>query len=381
MLCPKCNSQVPDGAAFCGSCGARVGAAAPPPPAQLQYAPPPQYPPQQAPAYYPGQQPKRGGSTCWIVGCLALLLVLVVGAIGGYLLLRSMNNGEFKWSWHWPPGGPQTTADEQAARKVVEDFYAAWADGDLQAGRALCTDEYAALLTAETFGSGYNQHSARILEARQVDQDHWQVVGEETFDDLNGGRTTERSTIDVLRVGQDWRINWWQVDTTQASSSGGQVTGGTDAVARGRIGGGPAGGANSTTSPGGSTSLPGGGADQSGPTTSRQSGGAIPSPMPTLNAFLTAAGGDDGSKLLPFMTDQLKSEFSVTAEIWGQGDFDHVGWNVTSQNRVSDTQWSFEVKETCRDWGDGSLFYDTRLIDMTWNGSAWQVSRFSLLER
>ena len=107
------------------------------------------------------------------------------------------------------------------------------------------------------------------------------------------------------------------------------------------------------------------------------SGGPLPSPMPTLNSFLEAAGGDDGYKMVPFMTEQMKAQFSHP-EIWGQGDFDHVSWQVTDSQPAGDTAWRFEVQETCRDWADGSNFYNNRVVGMTWSGSAWQVSQFDL---
>lgn len=107
----------------------------------------------------------------------------------------------------------------------------------------------------------------------------------------------------------------------------------------------------------------------------------LPSPMQRLNAFLEAAGGSDGSRMLPFMTGPLQATFAQTAEIWGQGDFDHVGWNVGTQTRISDTEWQFQVTQRCRDWNGGALFYNTYAVGMTWSGSDWQVSRFDMVDR
>lgn len=103
--------------------------------------------------------------------------------------------------------------------------------------------------------------------------------------------------------------------------------------------------------------------------------------MATLNAFLEAAGGHDGDKLLPFMTEQLRSQFATTAQIWGQGDFDHVGWQVTAQSRISDTEWEFQVTESCRDWGGGGIFYNHYAVGMIYRDGRWQVSRFDFIER
>lgn len=88
-FCTSCGAALPPNVAFCGTCGARVGAPAPTPP---PYAPPPANvpPPGYAPAGYAPYAPAPRASfpTRWLViaGLLlivAVTVVVIINVVGG----------------------------------------------------------------------------------------------------------------------------------------------------------------------------------------------------------------------------------------------------------------------------------------------------------
>jgi oligopeptide transport system substrate-binding protein len=95
MFCKKCGSVFPDGAGFCGTCGAPVDTpAAPPVSAPVKFVPPvapPQFPPPQgygAPVMPPSQPPRKSQGLMWGIIAAALIVVLGGGGTAAFLLTR-----------------------------------------------------------------------------------------------------------------------------------------------------------------------------------------------------------------------------------------------------------------------------------------------------
>lgn len=75
MFCPNCGAQVPDGSAFCGSCGARLGGA-PQAPQQSVY--------QQAPQQTAKQKKKISKGKVALIAVAAVAVVAVLGMLVNY---------------------------------------------------------------------------------------------------------------------------------------------------------------------------------------------------------------------------------------------------------------------------------------------------------
>lgn len=159
-------------------------------------------------------------------------------------------------------------------------------------------------------------------------------------------------------------------DELELDTGGQQDSAGTDEPPVINEGGSNSTGLNSSGSNAGGSSSDG--------LTSGGSATTTPSPMPTLNAFLEDAGKGDGQAMARRMTPQARAAFGEVADMWGQGDWTHDSFEVTSQQKNSDTQWRFEVTETMRDWETNEPFYSTYGISLQWDGSAWRVSQFDM---
>lgn len=83
MFCPKCGTQVPEGAAFCGGCGNRLNQAAQPtPPVQPAYNQQPVRPAQ--PVYAPqpvAPRKQNGAKSVLVVVTMLLSLVLIAASV------------------------------------------------------------------------------------------------------------------------------------------------------------------------------------------------------------------------------------------------------------------------------------------------------------
>lgn len=262
LNCPKCGKQVPDGATFCGACGALMNQATQPPAQQHPPPAPPAYaaPP---PGYAPPQPtaPAKSGTSCWLIGCIALLVLMLILAVVGY----------FGWR-------------------------------------------------------RYQARAAEVVQAisNQLDQDI-------------GGQQNSTGTDEPPVINEDGS------NSTDSHSS--------ESNASGASSGGSASGGSAAT---------------------------IPSPMPTLNAFLEDAGKGDGQAMARRMTPQAKAAFGEVADMWGQGDWEHDSFQVGSQQKLSETHWRFEVTETMRDWETNAPFYSDYTVSLQWNGSAWRVNEFDM---
>jgi len=82
--CPRCNSAVAPGTAFCAYCGAALQM-----PQYMSQTPPPYMPPAQPP--YPNQpaQPQQGGAGKFIMGALGG----AAAVIGGEILMHDVERG------------------------------------------------------------------------------------------------------------------------------------------------------------------------------------------------------------------------------------------------------------------------------------------------
>jgi oligopeptide transport system substrate-binding protein len=161
MFCKTCGSAFPDGAEFCGKCGAPVMApAAPPTAAPATRVPPPVTPPPFAsppqgygsPAIQPPQPPRRNKGLMW--GIIAAVLVVVLGAGGtaAYVLTRgddgktvasSAGAGTTETAATVPATTPATaSSDATLATTATSEITDAYRGGTLSvsAGEPSCID-------------------------------------------------------------------------------------------------------------------------------------------------------------------------------------------------------------------------------------------------
>ncbi len=368
LNCPKCGKPVPDGAAFCGGCGASMNQAAQPapPPQPAQPVPPTQPAPPayaQAPAppgYAPPQPvaPAKSGTSCWLIGCVALLLIVLLG-VGGYFGVQWWRNrGQTPPVVATQTGGGTAVAgnqggvqsnDEDNARQLLMDAFSMWSQGDEDGIKAVSTPEMLDATEDFEFDLVYEQFGVKITSSRSPEANRWVFVVVETFDSGDGERTVAKYEVQVVKRNGAFLLSHMEgLEYSEGQSSGNN--GGSQSS------GGSSGGA------------------------STQSSGSIPGPMPTLNAFLADAGKGDGQAMARRMTQAARSEFGEIADMWGQGDWTHDSFEVISQDKNSETMWHFEVTETMRDWETNEPFYSTYGIDLQWSGSGWQVSEFFMGE-
>lgn len=101
MFCPKCGTELPDGAAFCPNCGNQMRKASQP-----------------AAANPPARKPRRGLKTWQLVLCIVLPLV-IVGTVLGVMLGKAAFH-TFRSMTVKDPYDPQSAATQQFARSSSE---------------------------------------------------------------------------------------------------------------------------------------------------------------------------------------------------------------------------------------------------------------------
>lgn len=315
MFCANCGKKVEEDAQFCPHCGARArepeaevtgavpaapesaepapvpepsaptltqvptptpSAGAPTePPRQLVTSAPeqPQAPPGEIPPVAPppgvtpplaeeGEPPKKKSSTCWIVGCIILAVVVILGGVGTCLVTRyfytrstqviqevqqqmqdqggqpGAESGEagspiddIQPDVVQPPedmgqalqdimdqvgqlGGGQAWQDamENMASAppavAVYQFIFTWRTGEPAAIRALVTPELAADLDEYLPQGDLLQVGADLQEKTKVSETEWEYVIAENLVPRSGGeQTTDRHRIRVVRSGDKWLVS------------------------------------------------------------------------------------------------------------------------------------------------------------------------------
>lgn len=133
MYCPSCGKELPDNAAFCKYCGARLGGSTPPPPpadkapppetgpAWAQPTPPPppaggQTPPQPPVGWAPPPVVQRGGRGLGIILIAAAAVVILAGGgLAAVLVTRAGSDGPTTATSSVATTPEQTLADDQAS--------------------------------------------------------------------------------------------------------------------------------------------------------------------------------------------------------------------------------------------------------------------------
>lgn len=321
MFCPDCGNKLPEDASFCPHCGRKIGqaateqpgpaeppaqpprpteeptaqpqepAAAPPPQAAAppqQPAPPtpepaagPQQPPAAAaapPEVAPGPSeaapatppvapgaaeapPKKKSATCWVVGCIVVFVLLVLG-IGGFFLLRTLasraqeavhnrieeleiqvpgetgegeEEGESERTDESTGLGGESDGDtvglselfeemgdhlEEAAEQATEQlklaaasatlnaFLEAQGRGDGHAMQNFLTPELRKDFMPEIWGQGDSEHKDwNVVNQQQIDSDTIQFEVDETLRDHADNTTyTDRWTIRMAWDGDQWQV-------------------------------------------------------------------------------------------------------------------------------------------------------------------------------
>ncbi|HUS79877.1 MAG TPA: zinc ribbon domain-containing protein [Armatimonadota bacterium] len=214
MYCPNCSKQVEDGVHFCPHCGANTGQ--PQAPAQVPPQPQPSYPGapgappyQPAPPYqtpYAAAPPRKKSSSCWLIGCIILAVLVILGGIGtcvavkyagaqsGPLLERLMEMVN--------PG-----ASGAGAEKVMREMFAAWAAGDTAAVKATMTSDLAASFTDDVFSTSYEPVDLKITRQEQVSPGEWTFSVEESFRNTGSDEVqTDSYNVRAARTAEGWRI-------------------------------------------------------------------------------------------------------------------------------------------------------------------------------
>ena len=272
MFCPQCGTEMPDDAQFCPACGADakagaaglaasaqpttplpvVPAAAPAPvyapaPTAAMPAVAPQFAP--PPAAIPGAPPKKKTGLVIAIVVIVLLLLCCAGPAVAMLFVPAVRD-RMPWntvtsvepkppvatSTPTPSGNTADDKDIDAARKVIEAFYAAFNAGDLEAIKATLAPDVASEITADWFAVGTQstfEFTRGIADAGTVT-----IFGRESVEAFgSGGDGGAKYTL--VSVGGQWRITAWsgadrmQIEGADATGSSSGVTGAlTDAGAR-----------------------------------------------------------------------------------------------------------------------------------------------------
>lgn len=240
MYCPGCGKQIEDDAKFCPHCGRDVdptddvpqpGAAAPsptptpgmptpmpapgtpvPPAPGLGYQPATP-PPMGVPTAPGGGQPARRSSTCWIIGCILLILAVGIVGVGGFFGWKYLRgkiqqtsssglvinegggtssggtsggaSGETSGGVSGETSGGSTAATEAPAEAVavVQGLFQAWAQGDVQGVVSHMSSELRDMLGGDDspFKDSYDQISVKITNSEKISDNQWRFTVEETY--------------------------------------------------------------------------------------------------------------------------------------------------------------------------------------------------------
>lgn len=274
MYCPSCGKQIEDDAKFCPHCGKDVDAtddapqqqsagAVPPPPAPVPPTPQPSgvtppptaipaaAPPSTPPSYQPttapamgvppasaAGQPAKKGSSCWLIGCIVLAVLVLLGGVGGYfgwkylrakggeviqdiqgqldqggsgdLTINEGGSGGSDSGGTPDTGGGGTISSEAPAEAVavVQEMFRAWARGDVGGVTSQMTATLRDALSGDDspFATKYEQISVEFTNEEKISNTQWTFTIEETY---------------RASSGDDAQVTVYEVEVTDQGGSAG----------------------------------------------------------------------------------------------------------------------------------------------------------------
>jgi hypothetical protein len=214
MFCPQCGTDMPDDAQFCPTCGRDMTAGAS---ADAQPTAP-------MPVLAP---PKKKRGLLIAVVIIVVLLLLCCGGVAAALLIPAIRD---RMPWAKPsvvtsqptpatPSAAANDADIQAATKVIDAYYAGINAGDLEAVKALVTED----TKAGVDPGAYEGWSKTTFEYTRgwIDGDTAFIIGRENPQAAFGsGDNGGGVKFTLIKTAGAWLIDTWNgVDAAQVEGS------------------------------------------------------------------------------------------------------------------------------------------------------------------
>lgn len=214
MNCPQCGIQTGDGDAFCQNCGANLAEAIAAQQPQPPTAPPPTMPP---------TAPKSGNGRVIAVVLIVLAVILACGAIGAYLLFRTISDSvtdgnEIDIAIVDPdPDDSESTADsDKTPEDVIDDFYEAAANGDFNETVSLLSAETRKSVSPDMFDT-WDPPSYQVL-SKDITELGYVLIDVREYD---GGFSGGVVTYILVEENGVWKIDDRQMGGVDDDTSGG----------------------------------------------------------------------------------------------------------------------------------------------------------------
>lgn len=213
MNCPQCGIQTSDGDVFCKNCGANLAEAIAPQQPQPPADPTPAIPP---------AAPKSGNGRVIAVILAALAVILACGAIGAYLLFRTISSSVTDGNDIGiaivdpdPDDSGDTADSDKTPEDVIDDFYGAATSGDFNEAVLLFSAETRKFADPNMFDA-WEPPSYQVL-SRDITELGYVLIDVEEYD---GGFSGGVVTYILIEEDGVWKIDDWQMGGVDDDATG-----------------------------------------------------------------------------------------------------------------------------------------------------------------